>query len=122
MKRRVMAGGLAILLSAVCGASLSLAKDKICGPEMEKFCKGVAVGEGRILKCLQEHRADLSAECRAYVNTASQYVACVDDVMQLCPGMQPGSGEGMVCLRTHQGDLSEGCKYELQKAGRTGAF
>jgi hypothetical protein len=118
MKRRMMAVSLGILMSTVCGASLSPAKDKICGPEMEKFCKGVAVGEGHILKCLQEHRADLSAECKAYVNTASQYIACVDDVMQLCPGTQPGSGEAMVCLRTHQGDLSEGCKYALQKAGR----
>jgi hypothetical protein len=118
MKRRMIAVGLGIALSALCGASLSLAKEQICRAEMDKFCNGVAAGEGRILKCLQEHHADLSAECRAYVNTAAQYVACLDDVMQLCPGTQPGSGGAMKCLRVHQGDLSAGCKEALHKAGR----
>jgi hypothetical protein len=118
MKRRMIAVGLGMLLSTVWGTSLSLAKDEICRLEMDKFCKDVAAGEGRILKCLQEHDADLSAKCRAYVNTASQYVACSDDVMQLCPGTQPGSGGAMKCLRTHQGDLSTGCKNALRKAGR----
>ena len=118
MKRRVIAVGLGVLLSTVCGASLSFAKSETCRSEMDKFCKDVTPGEGRILKCLQEHDTDLSEACRAYVNTASQYLACVDDVMRLCPGTEPGGARGMKCLRAHQGELSTECKNEIRKHTR----
>ncbi len=118
MKRAIMAVGLGVVLSVACGASLGLAKSEPCRAEMEKFCKDVAAGQGRVLKCLQEHDADLSAECRAYVNTAAQYVVCLDDIMRLCPKTQPGGARGMKCLRSHQGELSDECKRELSKSGR----
>lgn len=118
MRGRMIAVGLGFLLTTVGGASLSLAKSETCRPEMDKFCKDVAAGQGRILKCLQEHEAELSDACKAYVNTASQYVACLDDVLRLCPRTQPGGARGMKCLRAHQGELSEECKYELGKHRR----
>ncbi len=118
MTRRMIAVSLGVLLGAVCGASLSFAKGEPCRVEMDKFCKDVAAGEGRVLKCLQAHNQDLSDACKAYVNTAAQYVACVDDVMRLCPNTQPGGARGMKCLRTHQGELSDECKRELSKSGR----
>ncbi len=117
MKRRIIALGLGVVLGTACAASLGLAEET-CRPEMDKFCKDVAPGQGRILKCLQEHDADLSAKCRAYVNTASQYVACLDDILRLCPGTEPGGARGMKCLRTHQGKLSAECKHELDKMHR----
>lgn len=118
MKRCMIAVGLGILLSAVGGVSLSSAKTETCRAEMDKFCKDVAAGEGRILKCLQEHDAELSEACRAYVNTASQYVACLDDVLRLCPNTQPGGARAMKCLRAHQGELSTECKNELRRHTR----
>ena len=89
MKRRMIAVGLGVLLGIAGGASLSFAKSETCRAEMDKFCKSVTPGEGRILKCLQEHDAELSEACRAYVNAAAQYVACLDDVLRLCPRTQP---------------------------------
>ncbi len=118
MKRGMLAVGLGLLLTAVCGASLSFAKSETCRAEMDKFCKDIAPGEGRILKCLQGHEAELSDACKAYVNTAAQYVACLDDVLRLCPRTQPGGARGMKCLRAHQGELSAECKYELGKHRR----
>jgi cysteine rich repeat protein len=115
MKYRMITVGLGILLNTVFAASLGVATNEVCRSEMDKLCKGVAAGEGRILKCLQEHDADLSDACRAYVNTASQYVACLDDVLQLCPGTQPGGARGMKCLRANQGKLSTECKNEIRK-------
>lgn len=36
---------------------------RICVNDIEKFCKGVQEGEGRIAKCLGEHTSELSSEC-----------------------------------------------------------
>ncbi len=118
MNRWMILAGLGVVLSTLCGASASFAKSETCRAEMDKFCKDVPTGQGRVLKCLQEHQADLSAECRAYVNTAAQYVVCLDDIMRLCPKTQPGGARGMKCLRSHQGELSDECKRELSKSGR----
>ena len=35
-----------------------------CKGDAETLCPGVKPGEGRILKCLLQHKDDLSAECR----------------------------------------------------------
>ncbi len=34
-----------------------------CLNDMEKFCSKVAVGEGRVMKCLQEHAAEITPAC-----------------------------------------------------------
>jgi hypothetical protein len=100
-----------ILLLAACAASAQEA----CRAEVDKFCKDIKTGEGRVLKCLQEHEADLSDACRARLNTINQFMACIDDVMRLCPGNEPVGGEAIKCLRLHESDLSTACKSELRK-------
>jgi hypothetical protein len=39
-----------------------------CGPELNKFCGDVEVGEGRVLACLDEHEDELSKACEATVD------------------------------------------------------
>jgi len=34
-----------------------------CQADLEKFCKGVQPGEGRIIACLKQHEADLGPAC-----------------------------------------------------------
>ena len=34
-----------------------------CNDDLDKFCKNVAAGEGRLLKCLDENSAKLSGRC-----------------------------------------------------------
>ena len=36
---------------------------QVCAPEIEKFCKGIEPGEGRIARCLEKHSDDLSSGC-----------------------------------------------------------
>ena len=40
----------------------------ICAKDMEKFCKGIEPGEGRIAKCLNEHIEEISPDCRGQVS------------------------------------------------------
>ncbi len=40
---------------------------RLCASDIEKFCKGVQEGEGRIAKCLGEHAAEVSAACMEQV-------------------------------------------------------
>ena len=42
------------------------AEDGPCKADMEKFCKDVKPGEGRIVKCMKEHEAELSEACKAH--------------------------------------------------------
>ena len=59
-------------LSPACKERIEEGKEKAkefidaCKPDAEKFCKGVAPGQGRILRCLKEHEAQLSPVCKAH--------------------------------------------------------
>ncbi|MDH4439685.1 MAG: cysteine rich repeat-containing protein [Rhizobium sp.] len=37
---------------------------RLCRPDIERFCAEVKRGEGRILLCLADHRAELTPDCR----------------------------------------------------------
>lgn len=39
-----------------------------CGPELNKFCANVEIGEGRVLTCLSEHDKELSDTCEVAVD------------------------------------------------------
>jgi hypothetical protein len=44
-----------------------------CAADIEKHCSGVAMGEGRILMCLEENAADVSDTCKqAMVDTVGE--------------------------------------------------
>jgi hypothetical protein len=39
-----------------------------CADDVAKFCKDVNPGGGAIIKCLKEHEAELSDECKAQLH------------------------------------------------------
>ena len=41
-----------------------------CKPDVEKFCKGIAPGGGRIRSCLRARQADLNPACAADIKRA----------------------------------------------------
>ena len=38
---------------------------RACGGDADTFCKGVELGGGRLLGCLEEHESNLSPSCQA---------------------------------------------------------
>lgn len=84
---------------------------RACKEDIEKFCKDVKEGGGRIVKCLKEHEAQLSEGCRGKGRQVKEaHEACKGDVEKFCKDVKPGGGAIIKCLGEHKNDLSEGCK------------
>lgn len=100
-----------------------------CKADLEKFCKGVKPGEGRLLACLYAHSDDISARCEyAVYDAASQleraltaitYVAneCRDDLKANCANIQPGEGRLFNCLEKNDAKVSGRCKQAMKDVG-----
>ena len=96
-------------------STAALAKDDPCKGDVEKLCKGVRPGGGRIIKCLQEHESELSSTCKAAGDALKQKIgeiaaACKGDAEKFCTNVKPGEGRIAQCLKQHEGELSQGCK------------
>lgn len=50
----------------------ALAVLQACRPDIEKFCKDLQPGGGRIASCLRDHANELSAGCKAAAAAARQ--------------------------------------------------
>ncbi len=93
-----------------------------CKADVEKFCKDIEPGEGRIIACLKAHEAELSAECKTRDLEAKGpkekkgnglIEACKADLDKLCAGVKDGPGGKMRCLKENEAALSEGCKAKF---------
>jgi hypothetical protein len=115
---KVVVGGAVLAL-----CSSAQAKDKggsACKADVEKLCKDVQPGEGKILGCLKEHQADLSPGCTAQlkaVKAASE--ACKPDAEKFCLDTPAGKGGIASCLKKHSDELSPDCKAAISKAKAT---
>ena len=90
-------------------------KDRPCMADVEKLCKDVEKGEGRIKECLKKHESEVSAACKENMakmtpKTGDMKDPCMADKEKLCKDVKPGEGAIMKCLKQHEGELSQGCK------------
>ena len=108
--------GFVALFAAAAGAA-----EHPCKEDAEKLCKGVEPGEGRIVRCLKQHEAELSAACKEKRDSFRERMqeiraACDEDAKKFCAGVQPGQGRIANCLRSHQTDLSQDCTAAIGQA------
>jgi hypothetical protein len=96
---------------------------RACAADVEKFCKDVSPGHGRIAVCLNEHANDLSATCKPVAQDIAtkmnepmqMHADCTADVQKLCSDVPPGSGRTGFCLGEHAAELSPACKKHMDE-------
>ncbi len=106
------------LLACVLLCPAARAEESACKADIEKFCKDVQPSEGRIVKCLREHEAELSAECKTKGEelkdrTEGFKEACQADLDKFCKDIQPGEGRLVKCLKERQAELSGTCTQKI---------
>ena len=115
----LLPGFMVLLATPAVAATAPPGEEKPCMEELEKFCKEVRPGEGRILKCLQEHDRELSPVCRNKVQGILKRLedakqACAPDIGKFCADVVPGGGRLIKCLSPHFEELTPACR---EKAG-----
>lgn len=100
-----------------------------CKADLQKYCKDVKPGDGRLLACLYAHSDKISARCEyAVYDAASQleraltalsYVAneCRDDLKANCADIKPGEERLLNCLEKNDAKVSVRCKQALKEVG-----
>lgn len=95
----------------------------ICADDIEKYCKEIKPGGGRLLECLKSHETELSLSCRGKIGELQGIIkgceqACSGDIAQFCKDVQPGGGRIIKCLRGHDKELSSSCSSKLEMIGK----
>jgi hypothetical protein len=100
-----------------------------CGKDIDKFCKTVHLGGGRILQCLDRNAAGVSAQCKATRAEVQALLArraearrsvrklCDVDIRRFCAGIQPGDGNLMECFYKAKARISPACQRAVADAG-----
>nr|MBS0019207.1 cysteine rich repeat-containing protein [Gammaproteobacteria bacterium] len=100
-----------------------------CQVELERYCKEVTPGEGRLVACIFAHEDKLSSRCEyALYDSAAQleravsaltYVAneCEEDLAKHCAKVEAGEGRLLACLEKHEKKVSSRCLQALEDVG-----
>jgi hypothetical protein len=99
-----------------------------CKKEINRSCKSVAAGDGRLLACLHAREKSLSAGCktavsaaldrlrRAYAARSEAQRICERDARQYCAGTVAGGGNLVDCLVKARARVSRACIAILDEA------
>lgn len=127
MKTTVLSAAVLMLFAA--GAARAEEGARPCKADIEKFCKDVKPGEGRIIACLKAHEAELSTDCKAKDmemkgrgearGGGAMGEPCKADMEKFCKDSKPG--ERMGCMKEHEKDLSAACKARIAEGKQEAA-
>jgi hypothetical protein len=102
-----------------------------CRSDFDRFCRDVPRGGGRVLACLRQNLADLSPDCRQFVDSVklpegathgglefalAVHRECSSEIDKYCADVPVGGGKILDCLEGHEAALSPACKGALQSA------
>ena len=89
-----------------------------CSETIDKFCKDVIPGNGRIMKCLNDHREDQSIACKDWVEDQQKsardlMAVCPEEIAKLCRATQPDAVSIYYCLLDNYSALLQDCRSKL---------
>ena len=83
-----------------------------CRADLDKFCKDVKPGGGRLIKCLKEHAAELSSGCKAAREEKKEKFLenhpCEADMEKFCKDLK--GRDRAACMKEHEKELSAACQ------------
>ncbi|AMN43666.1 OmpA family protein [Rhodoplanes sp. Z2-YC6860] len=100
-----------------------------CAKDIDKFCKTLNLGGGRVSQCLEQNQAGVSPSCKSTIADLKSLVAtraqarasvmrvCDSDIRRLCSGIQPGDGNLMECFYKARQRVSPQCRQTVANAG-----
>lgn len=96
-----------------------LNKDGPCQADIQKFCKSVRPGNGKVLLCMRQYSRHLSTACLEHIGvvrekTAQFAKACKKDAQQFCANEEKGKGAVYRCLKKNQDSLSAVCANQVK--------
>ncbi|GIL17366.1 MAG: hypothetical protein BroJett040_11170 [Oligoflexia bacterium] len=91
-----------------------------CHDDIQKFCKDVQPGEGRMAKCMKDNKDKFSKACQDHMAQMKEAVkegkeACYEDIKKLCADVKPGGGRIIKCLNENKDKLSDTCKAQHEQ-------
>ena len=101
--------------------------ESACGKEINKYCRLVTPGEGRMIFCMEAYEDKLSPKCLATMYDAAQNTQilanaiktvtalCRDDAVKTCGKVRVGHGRVLQCLLDNKTTVSKGCADAVQK-------
>jgi len=118
--KRVAALIFVFLGLSIVAAALSYAGDYPCKNDVNRFCKDIQPGEGRILRCLTLYEKHLTPACKKNLAQAKKAVeevqnACADDYAIFCSSVLPGQGKIPACLEKSSKILTPKCRAHLKE-------
>lgn len=98
-----------------------------CGSDINKFCKTLNLGGGRVIQCLES--AAISGGCRTSIAATKALLTtreqarnsvlrvCDSDIRRVCSGVQQGDGNLMECFYKAKQNISPQCQKVVADAG-----
>jgi hypothetical protein len=119
MEGKSLIGMTLVVFSAVIGlgfwtVSQAFENSGACADDLANYCKDVQPGEGRIIKCMEEHENNLSSGCKATMAEMEKKHPCADDAIRYCSKIKPGGGRIIQCLKENENELTPQCKAKIQ--------
>jgi hypothetical protein len=120
MLRLVLVVAVMFCFMSTIASAQEIERKGVCRADIEKFCKDVQPGHGRMAKCLKQHEAELSPACMEHINTAKEKVRdfvkdCKADKEKFCKDVSPGKEKIRRCLKSNEAQLSPECQAHFKK-------
>jgi hypothetical protein len=110
----------------VCRGNLEKVLDKArsmasaCDGDVQRHCKDVEPGDGRVARCLKDKEHQLSQSCQGAFNQwrvmrMELRAACAGDIGTHCKMVPEGAGRIWTCLQKNSAALSSDCRSAVNK-------